>query len=113
MKSFPAFLTFEHPGFQEPPPFSSVLSEVGADVSEQLLLSSEASSTVLAGVSFVQKVCPQVVLHRQLIGVGVVANGAVIFTCFMRVFVVHQASCMAISAPTLVARERSPVAGVL
>lgn len=104
-------LTFNKPGFQDPPACSSILSEIGADVSKELFLSSEAFTTVLAGVSFVQKVGPQVVLHRQLIRVGVVANGTVIFTCFVRVFVVYQASCMAISAPTLVTCKRSLIAG--
>lgn len=55
----------------------------------------------------------QVVLHRQLIGVRVVAHGAVIFTRFMGVPVVDQTSCVAIRTATLVTGEGPLVPRVL
>jgi hypothetical protein len=44
----------------------------------------------------------QVVLHSQLVGVGVVTNRTVVFTSLVRVLVVDQTSCVSIRSPTLV-----------
>lgn len=59
------------------------------------------------------KVDAQVVLHGQLVGVGVVADGAVVLARLVRVLVVDQAAGVAVAAAALVADVGPRVVGVV
>lgn len=115
-KGLSTFFTFEVLCSSATPslhPLRHVLFEVWADVVGQLPLYPEAFSTVLAAVLLQCEVNAQVVLHGQLVGVGVVTNRAVIFTCLVRVLVVDQTSSVAVGPPTLVARIGAGVTSLL
>lgn len=79
----------------------------------ELLLPPEGPPTLLAAVLLQSKVDAQVVLHGQLVGIGVVANRAVVFTSLVRVLVVDQTPRVAVGPSTLVAGVRSRVAVIL
>lgn len=81
-----------------------------AVVRQQLLSAAEAFAALWTRVLFVGEVGAQVVLHGQLVGVGVAADGAAVLARLVGVPVVDKAAGVAVCAAALVAGER-PLVG--
>lgn len=81
-------------------------------MSRQLAFSSEAFSALLARILPTGKMCAQVILQGQLIGVSFAAKRTVILAGFVGLFVVHQTAGVAIRTPALLAGKGSAVARV-
>lgn len=80
----------------------ATLAELGSRVGAQLLLGAKSFAALLAGMFLEGKVKTQMVLHGQAVGIGRVADIAVILSNLVEVLVIGQTASMSIGPPTLI-----------